>query len=105
MSRRTFAGVTSAVRAEPVSGSGDFKIRAKGALFLLQMAAHANSDRSESAELRISDDEATQRSGANLFTVSRMSGKWQRLGYVEKGRRRLSIHDRDALLRVLLATA
>jgi CRP-like cAMP-binding protein len=50
-----------------------------------------------STDLHISDEELAQMTGTSLFTVSRLLNRWQRLGHVEKSRRRLMILHVDKL--------
>lgn len=52
------------------------------------------------AELRLSDQELAQMTGTNLYTVNKIIHSWQRLGYVNKSRRRLIILDCASLRRV-----
>jgi len=51
-------------------------------------------------ELRLSDQELAQMTGTNLYTVNKVIHSWQRLGYVNKSRRRLVILDCASLRRV-----
>lgn len=51
-------------------------------------------------ELRTSDDNIAQMAGTNRFTVNKVFSRWRRLGYIERDRMRLSILNRDMLLRL-----
>jgi PAS domain S-box-containing protein len=55
-----------------------------------------------SSELCISDDELAAMSGTNLFSVNKTLRRWQRLGYIQKSRRRLAILDCASLRQVSL---
>jgi CRP/FNR family transcriptional regulator, nitrogen oxide reductase regulator len=52
------------------------------------------------AVVNISDEELAQMAGTNLFTVNKLVHVWQRLGYVNKSRRRLLILDRVGLVNI-----
>jgi CRP-like cAMP-binding protein len=52
------------------------------------------------AEVRLSDQELAQMTGTNLYTVNKIIHSWQRLGYVNKSRRRLIVLDCASLRRV-----
>jgi CRP-like cAMP-binding protein len=52
------------------------------------------------AELHTSDEELAQMTGTTLFTVNKTIRTWQRMGYVDKSRRRLLIVDIKSLLRI-----
>jgi len=52
------------------------------------------------AELRLSDQELAQMTGTNLYTVNKIIHSWQRLGYVNKSRKRLIILDCASLRRI-----
>jgi CRP-like cAMP-binding protein len=52
------------------------------------------------AIVNISDEELAQMAGTNLFTVNKLIHVWQRLGYVNKSRRRLVILDLPSLVNV-----
>lgn len=52
------------------------------------------------AELRLCDQELAQMTGTNLYTVNKIIRSWQRLGYVNKSRRRLIILDCASLRRI-----
>src|SRR5579859_21451 len=52
------------------------------------------------AEVRLSDQELAQMTGTNLYTVNKIIHSWQRLGYVNKSRRRLIILDCASLRRI-----
>jgi CRP-like cAMP-binding protein len=52
------------------------------------------------AEVHLSDHELAQMTGTNLYTVNKIIHSWQRLGYVNKSRRRLIILDCASLRRV-----
>jgi len=52
------------------------------------------------AEIQVSDEELAQMMGTNLYTVNKLIRSWQTRGYVRKNRRRLSITDRDNLVRI-----
>jgi len=58
------------------------------------------SNTSETAELRVSDEELAQIIGTTLFTVSKVLSRWKRAGYVQKGRKRLLILNRGALSQI-----
>ncbi|MGZ4898215.1 MAG: PAS domain-containing protein [Candidatus Angelobacter sp.] len=51
-------------------------------------------------EVPLSDLELAQMTGTNLYTVNKIIHNWQRLGYVNKSRRRLIILDCTSLRRV-----
>jgi CRP-like cAMP-binding protein len=52
------------------------------------------------AELNLSDEELGQMTGTNLFTVNKILRGWQRLGHVNKSRKRLIILDCESLRRI-----
>ncbi|HWC15892.1 MAG TPA: PAS domain-containing protein [Terriglobales bacterium] len=52
------------------------------------------------AEIQVSDEELAQMMGTNLYTVNKLIRSWQTRGYVKKTRRRLSISDRENLVRI-----
>ncbi|MGZ7070990.1 MAG: Crp/Fnr family transcriptional regulator, partial [Candidatus Angelobacter sp.] len=52
------------------------------------------------AEIRLSDLELAQMTGTNLYTVNKIIHSWQRLGYVNKSRKRLIILDCASLHRI-----
>jgi CRP-like cAMP-binding protein len=52
------------------------------------------------AEVRLSDEELAQMTGTNLFTVNKILRGWQRLGHVNKSRKRLIILDCESLRRI-----
>jgi CRP/FNR family transcriptional regulator, nitrogen oxide reductase regulator len=49
------------------------------------------------AIVNVSDEELAQMAGTNLFTVNKLINAWQRLGYVNKSRRRLVVLDSTSL--------
>jgi CRP/FNR family transcriptional regulator, nitrogen oxide reductase regulator len=51
-------------------------------------------------ELSVSDAELAQMAGTNLYSVNKVLNRWQRQGYVQKGRRRLIILDRGKIKRL-----
>ena len=51
-------------------------------------------------ELRGSDEELAQMAGTNLYTVSRVLSRWQRLGYIEKRRGRLLVFRLEELRKI-----
>jgi len=52
------------------------------------------------AEIQVCDEELAQMMGTNLYTVNKLIRSWQTRGYVKKTRRRLSITDRENLVRI-----
>ncbi len=52
----------------------------------------------QAVELQVSDEELAQMVGTTLFTISRVLSRWKRLGYVQKGRKRLLILNHERLL-------
>jgi CRP/FNR family transcriptional regulator, nitrogen oxide reductase regulator len=53
-------------------------------------------------ELLISNEELAEMAGTNLFSVNKMLNRWERLGYIQKSRRRLVITDCENLRRISL---
>lgn len=52
------------------------------------------------AYLRISDEELSLMIGTNMFAVNRIINRWQKLGYVQKARKRLLILSHEGLSQV-----
>ncbi len=65
---------------------------------ILRMAPHGSNK--DVAQLRISDEELALMTGTTLFAVSRIIRRWQKLGYVQKARKRLLVLNRRGLMQI-----
>lgn len=65
---------------------------------ILRIAPAGSSD--GIAQLRISDEELALMIGTTLFAVSRVITRWQKLGYVQKARKRLLVLNRTGLSQI-----
>jgi CRP-like cAMP-binding protein/PAS domain-containing protein len=54
----------------------------------------------QAVEVRVSGEELAQMIGTSLFTISKVLSRWKRLGYVQKGRKRLLILNREGVLQI-----
>lgn len=58
------------------------------------------SSTTQAVELHVSEEELAQIVGTTLFTINKVLSRWKRLGYVQKGRKRLLILNREGVLQI-----
>ncbi|MFN7145247.1 MAG: helix-turn-helix domain-containing protein, partial [Myxococcota bacterium] len=75
------------------------KVERRVASALARLAARAEAD-SRRPDLRLSRQDLAELVGATQYTVSRVVAAWEKAGWIETGRQRISVVDRAALERI-----